>query len=48
MEDISNNRFSDTLVTYFSALGFFRESSNKEMYRMAKAMAEAGEMIHFK
>lgn len=46
MEDISSNRFADTLVTYFSALGFFRESSDKEMYRMAKAMAEAGEMLH--
>lgn len=48
MEDISSNRFADTLVTYFSALGFFRESSYQEMYRMAKAMAEAGEMIKFK
>ena len=48
MKDISCNRFTDTLITYFSALGFFRDSTNKEMYRMAKAMAEAGEMIHFK
>jgi len=48
MEDISSNRFTDTLISYFSALGFFRESSDKEMYRMAKAMAEAGEMIKFK
>jgi len=46
MEDISSNRFADTLVTYFSALGFFYKSSDKEMYRMAKAMAEAGEMLH--
>ena len=46
MEDISSNRFADTLVTYFSALWFFYKSSDKEMYRMAKAMAEAGEMLH--
>ena len=48
MEDISNNRFADTLVTYFSALGFIRKSSDKEIYRTAKYMAEAGEMIKFK
>lgn len=47
MEDISSNRFADTLITYFSALGFFHESSKQEMYRMTKAMAEAGEMLHF-
>lgn len=46
MKDISTNRFTDTLITYFSALGFFRDSTDKEMYRMAKAMAEAGEMLH--
>ena len=46
MKDISTNRFTDTLITYFSALGFFRDSTDEEMYRMAKAMAEAGEMLH--
>jgi putative thymidine phosphorylase len=46
MKDISTNRFTDTLITYFSALGFFRDSTDQEMYRMAKAMAEAGEMLH--
>ncbi len=48
MKDISSNRFTDTLITYFSALGFFRDSTDEEMYRMAKAMAEAGEMLHRK
>ena len=48
MKDISTNRFTDTLITYFSALGFFHDSSDQEMYWMAKAMAEAGEMLHFK
>ena len=48
MKDISTNRFTDTLITYFSALGFFRDSTDQEMYRMAKAMAEAGEMLHWK
>lgn len=46
MKDISTNRFTDTLITYFSSLWFFRDSTDKEMYWMAKAMAEAGEMLH--
>jgi len=48
MKDISENRFTDTLVTYFSAIWFFRESSDEELYQMAKAMAQTGEMLHFK
>ena len=47
MQDISSNRFSDTLITYFSALGFFKKAQDEELYRMAKAMAETGEMLHF-
>ncbi len=47
MKDISENRFTDTLITYYSALGFFRKTSDKELYEMAKAMAETGEMLHF-
>lgn len=47
MKDISTNRFADTLVTYFSALWFFRPSSDQEMYWMTKAMAESWEMLHF-
>ncbi len=47
MKDISNNRFTDILTTYFSAMGFFYPSKDEDLYRMAKAMAETGEMLHF-
>jgi putative thymidine phosphorylase len=47
MKDISNNRFTDILTTYFSAMGFFFPSKDEDLYRMTKAMAEAGEMLHF-
>lgn len=47
MKDISNNRFSDILTTYFSAMGFFYPSKDEDLYRMAKAMAETGEMLKF-
>jgi len=47
MKDIAENRFTDTLITYYSALGFFKKASDHELYEMAKAMAETGEMLHF-
>lgn len=47
MKDISNNRFTDILTTYFSAMGFFLPSNDEDLYWMAKAMAESGEMLHF-
>jgi len=47
MKDIADNRFTDTLITYYSALGFFKKASDYELYEMAKAMAETGEMLHF-
>ena len=47
IKDISNNRFTDILTTYFSAMGFFFPSKDEDLYRMAKAMAETGEMLHF-
>lgn len=47
MKDISQNRFTDILTTYFSSMGFFLPSKDEDLYRMAKAMAEAGEMLHF-
>jgi len=48
MKDIATNRFTDTLTTYYSALGFFYPATDHELYVMAKAMAETGEMLHFK
>lgn len=47
MKDISNNRFTDILTTYFSSMGFFLPSQDEDLYRMAKAMAQAGEMLSF-
>ncbi len=47
MKDISNNRFTDVLTTYFSAMGFFLPSKDEDLYRMAEAMAKSGEMLHF-
>lgn len=47
MKDISENRFTDTLITYYSAVGFFKKATDNELYEMAKAMAETGEMLHF-
>jgi putative thymidine phosphorylase len=47
MKDISNNRFTDILTTYFSAIGFFYPSTDEDLYQMAKAMAETGETLHF-
>jgi hypothetical protein len=40
MKDIADNRFTDTLITYYSAIGFFKKASDYELYEMAKAMAE--------
>jgi len=47
MKDIATNRFTDTLTTYYSALGFFYPATDHELYIMAKAMAQTGEMLHF-
>lgn len=47
MKDISENRFTDILTTYFSSIGFFLPSKDEDLYRMTKAMAEAGEMLTF-
>jgi len=47
MKDIAENRFTDTLITYYSAIGFFKKATDQELYEMAKAMAETGEMLHF-
>jgi thymidine phosphorylase len=47
MKDIGENRFTDTLITYYSSLGFFKKATDQELFEMAKAMAETGEMLHF-
>jgi len=40
IKDISVNKLTDTLMTYYVASSFFNETSNEEMYLTAKAMAE--------
>ncbi|HCB51791.1 TPA: hypothetical protein DEP21_04475 [Patescibacteria group bacterium] len=47
MDDIGHNRFTDILTTYYGAIGFFKKASDKELFEMAKAMGETGEMLHF-
>ncbi len=42
IKDISENKLTDTLATYYVASSFFKETSDKEMYLTAKAMAENG------
>lgn len=40
IKDISENRLTDTLITYYVASSFFQETSDQEAYLTAKAMAE--------
>ncbi|NOZ45063.1 MAG: hypothetical protein GXP45_08225 [bacterium] len=47
IEDISNNKLTDTLITYYAASNFVLKANNHELYMTAKAMAEAGEMLKF-
>jgi thymidine phosphorylase len=46
IKDISENRISDTLITYYVASSFAYETTNEEMYLTAKAMADTG--VEFK
>jgi thymidine phosphorylase len=48
MKDISENRFTDIMTTYYSAMGFFYPSKDLELYWMTKSMAETGEVLKFK
>lgn len=47
MKDISNNRLSNIGTTYFTASSFFYPYTKDELFYMAKAMAETGEIISF-
>lgn len=42
IKDISENKLTDTLITYYVASSFFNETNDEEMYLTAKAMAENG------
>ncbi|MFA5076655.1 MAG: AMP phosphorylase [Patescibacteria group bacterium] len=46
IKDIVDGRLSDIETTYFVASGFARDYTLNEMYYLAKAVAETGEMIN--
>lgn len=47
MDQISHNKLSTILTTYFAASGYSTGFSNEEMYYLTKAMMETGEKLHF-
>lgn len=47
MDDITNRRFGDILITYFAASGYSEGFSNQELYYLTKAMVETGEKLKF-
>ncbi len=48
MDEISNNRLSDVLTTYFVAASFKEGFPIEELYYLTKAMVETGNRLHFK
>lgn len=47
MDQISHDKLSTVLTTYFAASGYSKGFSNDEMYFLTKAMMETGERLHF-
>jgi len=47
MKDITENRLSSVGITYFVAASFFYPYTDDELYFMAKAIAENGEILKF-
>lgn len=47
IKDISKNKLTDTLITYYAASNFVSKASKHELYITAKAMAETWDMIKF-
>lgn len=45
--DVVEERLSDIELTYFVASSFFNKDNDRELYHLAKAMAETGEQIKF-
>lgn len=48
MDEISHERMSDVLTTYFTASGYSKGFTDQEIYYLTKAMVETGEQLHFK
>lgn len=47
MKDITDNRLTNVGITYFVASSFFYPYTNEELYFMARAIAETGEILKF-
>lgn len=48
MDQISHNKLSDILTTYFVAASFKQGYGNEDLYHFTKAMVETGKRLHFK
>lgn len=48
MDQISHNKLSDILTTYFVAASFKEGYGQDELYHFTKAMVETGKRLHFK
>lgn len=48
MDQISHDRMSQILTTYFAASGYSKGFSNEEIYFLTKAMIETGDHLEFK
>lgn len=47
MDEIAKNRLGEVLTTYFTASGYAKGFTNKELYYLTKAMVETGEKLKF-
>ncbi len=47
MDEIAKNRLGEVLTTYFTASGYAKGFTNKELYYLTKAMVETGEKLSF-
>jgi Thymidine phosphorylase len=48
MDEIAHQRMGDVLTTYFTAAGFSKGFTNREIYYLTKAMVETGNKLHFR
>lgn len=48
MDEISHQRLSPVLTTYFVAAGFNQGFTDQELYYLTRAMADTGEKLHFR
>ncbi|OGH04573.1 MAG: hypothetical protein A2W22_04890 [Candidatus Levybacteria bacterium RBG_16_35_11] len=48
ISQIAKDELGDILTTYFTASGYSKGFTNKELYYMTRAMVETGEKLHFR